>query len=353
VLSAKAIAALHELQEMKRQWTLSRLEAERFQYRLGALIVCSAGGVLRPSSVSGLVMASLGEDMKAAVDSIRRGGYSGSLTYATDDGASSCILLNLLAFKNMASHDAAERLCYVLCPVVSDLLRFFHWHARPLLSNPLAGHRMTFVKPDGSWFDSSRDGFGRLCGEQGLVLGTSVRVVRHIISSAVVRAGLAKEVRADICAANLHTVAVADRYYVVDAGQAGRSVESAAGGDFERGLGKRARSPFSSPFAAMPLLTASFVVYSLFTPEFRTAFGVPLDYRGILRPASVAADATTDDPMPLDNAFIEPLAPLLPEQPGMMRICSRCTKSFRKSPSHQGTLCWSCKKNKPRPLADY
>ncbi len=236
-LSEKAVTALELLQSMQRQWsgTVSLVEAERFQYRLGALILFTAGGVLRPSSVSGLVMAGPGEDMKSVVDSIRLNGYDGALTYATNDVSCPCILLNLLAFKNMASYGAEERLCYVLCPVVSELLRFFVRHIRSAL-NPSPLNRLAFVKSNGSWFDSCRDGFGRVCGEKGLLLGTSVRVVRHIVSSAVARAGLDEGVRADICAANLHTVAVADRYYVLNARD--QAARPSRGGHFERGLGQ-------------------------------------------------------------------------------------------------------------------
>ncbi len=237
-LSEKAVAALETLHLMQRKWSAStapsRVEAERFQSRLGALILFTAGGVLRPSSVSGLVMAGPGEDMKSVVDSIRLNGYDGALTYATDDANSPCILLDLLAFKNMASYGAAKRLCYVLCPVVSELLRFYLRHLRSALK-PSPLNRLAFVKAGGTGFDSCRDGFGRVCGEQGLLLGTSVRVVRHIISSAVARAGLDEGVRADICAANLHTVGVADRYYVLNAQDHARPSHS---GDFERGLGQ-------------------------------------------------------------------------------------------------------------------
>jgi hypothetical protein len=223
---------------MQRQWSATVPptfeEAELFQYRLGSLIAFTAGGVLRPSSVSGLVMARPDEDMKAVVASIRLNGYDGALTYAVDDAASSCIHLNLLAFKNMASYGAKERLCYVLCPVVSELLRFFVRHVRSALKPSLL-NRLVFVKSNGSWFDSCRDGFGRVCGEKGLLLGTSLRVVRHIVSSAVAGAGLDEGVRADICAANLHTVAVANRYYVANAQAQARPARL---GDFERGLGQ-------------------------------------------------------------------------------------------------------------------
>lgn len=178
----------------------------------------------------------------------------------------------------------------------------------------------------------ARGGFGRVCGEQGLLLGTSVR---HIVSTAVAHSGLDDAARADICAANLHTVAVANRFYVKNAQDLHRTARAGRAGDFERGLGQSASLSSSESF---PCCHAHFVcsVYSFFTPQFRAEFGVLIDYRSCLHPelrvTAILSESVREEPRVLSSSSL--------------RICSQCTKSFQKTPSHQGTRCWSCKKSK-------
>ena len=121
--------------------------------------------------------------------------------------------------------------------MVSDLLRCFWQRLRPLLS-PRATNPFVFVNPrNGLWFDSCRDKFGSLCGVQGLAIGASIRVIRHVVSTAVAQANVSAAERADLCAANLHTVAVADRYYVASK-SGGSAFGPSMSGDFLRGLGQ-------------------------------------------------------------------------------------------------------------------
>ncbi len=246
-LSSKALNALNEMITLQRRLELnagsyaSDEEAELFQYRLGALVVFCGGGVMRPSSVAGLVMATAVPTRD--LSSVRSLGYTGALTWVTEDATSRCLLLHVVAFKNMASYSALDRLCYVLSPILSELLLFFWRRIRPSL-RPQPSNPFVFVKPsNGRWFDvNGGDRFGALCGERGLQWGTSVRVVRHVVSTAVANATqITMQERNDISAANLHTVAIADRYYVVP-DKANRDTnttnKSRLRGNFTGGLGK-------------------------------------------------------------------------------------------------------------------
>lgn len=245
-LSSKALSALNELVTLQRRLLLkdssyaSGEEAELFQYRLGALLVFCGGGVMRPSSVAGLVMATAVPSRD--LSSIRGLGYAGALTWVMEDVTSRCLLLHVVAFKNMASYSASDRLSYVLSPILSELLLFFWRRVRPSL-RPQPSNPFVFVKPStGRWFDvNGGDRFGALCGERGLQWGTSVRVVRHVVSTAVANATqITVQERNDISAANLHTVAIVDRYYVVPDGinRDANRIKSRTSGDFSRGLGK-------------------------------------------------------------------------------------------------------------------
>ncbi len=261
MLSAKALETLREMQALQQRverdmtYFVTSEEAEVFQYRLGSLLVFCGGGVLRPSSVAGLVLSSASP---AGTTSVRALGYTGALSWAIEDSASHCILMHVVTFKNMASYSASERICYVLSPVVSDLLVFFWRRVRPSL-RPLPNNPFVFVKPgDGRWFDVARgDRFGALCGERGLQWDTSVRVVRHVVSTAIANSvDVTPKARADMCAANLHTVAVADRYYVVpNVSATSRSDGRGLSGEFDSGLGQ-SMFPFVLS-SLLSLLTAS------------------------------------------------------------------------------------------------
>lgn len=168
-----------------------------------------------------------------------------------------CILIHVVTFKNMASYSASERICYVLSPVVSDLLVFFWRRVRPSL-RPLPNNPFVFVKPgDGRLFEVARgDRFGALCGKRGLQWGTSVRVVRHVVSTVIANlVNVTPKARADMCAANLHTVAVADRYYVVP-NESAASTNRGLRGEFDSGLGQ-SMFPFVLSSLFLSLLTAS------------------------------------------------------------------------------------------------
>jgi hypothetical protein len=263
LLSGKAIVALLHLQALAREVELcgrvaTREEAELFQYRLGALIAFCGGGVLRPSSVSGLALAD-----HTTIAEIRASGYTGPLTMVSEDPGSKCFVLRIVTFKNMASYAPSERLSYVLSPLVSDLLSCFWRRLRPLL-NPKAPNALVFVNPrNGLWFDSCRDKFGSLCGVQGLAIGASIRVIRHVVSTAVAQANVSAGERADMCAANLHTVAVADRYYVAFPNGGSASGPSMVG-DFLRGLGQSTYStsfPFAKP-RVLPNMNSVFNVHA-------------------------------------------------------------------------------------------
>ena len=418
-LSDKALETLRALQALQQRCDrdmatfVTSDEAELFQYRLGSLLVFCGGGVLRPSSVAGLVMSS---NVAASIPSIRALGYMGALAWAIEDSASHCILIHVVTFKNMASYAVSARICYVLSSVVSDLLMFFWRRVRPSL-RPLPNNPFVFVKPgDGRWFDVARgDRFGALCGERGLQWGTSVRVVRHVVSTAIADAvDVTPKTRADMCAANLHTVAVADRYYVVPTISATSSSEGRGlSGEFVNGLGKSTTS-FSPLYLFSSECCADyhcFLVYALFPAAFRQAFGVPINYKSILQShfgslepsvshtllrEAAAADFTAEDvpmtdalallaadPTSMDDPVTAALAvndeldvmsvlgspstvpsPLLKvlETNAIItaasrvvvatQICSLCSKVFEKSKSHQGTRCWSCKKKSKLPLAD-
>lgn len=131
------------------------------------------------------------------VEAIRSAGYEGPLTggRSADDG-SKCLVLQLLAFKNLAAREIVQRRIrgfrYVLVPEsVSGLVVFFADSLRPLLQ-PNANNPFLFVQTRGrdrqSWFDSTKHGFGHLCGhKEGLNIGTSIRTIRHIVSTEAVR----------------------------------------------------------------------------------------------------------------------------------------------------------------------
>jgi hypothetical protein len=211
------------------------------------------------------------------VAAIRSAGYEGPLTMgATALASGDVLVLHLIAFKNLrAREEEQQRLGgyrYVLPPVVSRLVGFFAQHLRPLLA-PKAANPFLFVqtkgRDKGGWMNAKRDAFGALCGsEHGLGLGTSIRSVRHIVSTEAVRSeahalGAARvclscccrqqcsaRERADIAAANLHSLAVVDRHYVDPAAWSDVSAQPAAAaaeGDFLRGLGRSA--PFLSPLS--------------------------------------------------------------------------------------------------------
>lgn len=218
----------------------TREEAVKFQLGLGALISFTSGGVLRSSSVSGLFLLAGEDDGTTRVAAIRGAGYEGALTMAVYNAEWSIHVLHLLAFKNDKSYASSERVQYVMARPVSDLLAFFMRAVRVHLQ-PLSTNSFVFVKHTGanagSWFESSRDGFGRLCGHFGLDLGASIQVIRHIVSTAAVVQDLPADERADIEAANLHTLEVAKRYYVSPL-VASAALGSSQPGRLDRGLGK-------------------------------------------------------------------------------------------------------------------
>lgn len=132
------------------------------------------------------------------VSIIRGTCYEGPLTMAIDHEDSGSFILHLLAFKNSRFREEQQRhnggLRYVLPPPVSRLLRFFATALRPLLQ-PFSTNRMLFVQTTGHGkagpFNAQRDAFGHLCGtERGLGLGTSIRSIRHIVSTEAVRSNL-------------------------------------------------------------------------------------------------------------------------------------------------------------------
>ncbi len=216
-------------------------EAGAFQLGLGGLLAITSGGVLRPSSVSGLVLVSAMDQARSTVSSVRQLGYEGALTLGIFDSSANVYTLHMLSFKNAGAYGAGDKLRYVVPPRVSALLSFFMAAVRPLL-RPSDGHPFVFVKTNGGdagrWFQSSRDGFGRLCGVNGLAVGVSIRIVRHIVSTAAVTQQLSLQERADIAAANLHTLDVVDRYYVAPTASAGVAHDnSTVVGNFNRGLG--------------------------------------------------------------------------------------------------------------------
>ena len=133
--------------------------------------------------------------MKSETVAIRTRGYNGPLSVAIMHALSQCYVLRLLAFKNMQAGVAAQQAIggyrYVLCRPVSALLHFFHHTLRPILE-PKDDHPFVFVQVvgqnRGNHYDAKRDGFGRYCGQpNGLNLGTSVRTVRHVVSTEAVR----------------------------------------------------------------------------------------------------------------------------------------------------------------------
>ncbi len=140
--------------------------------------------------------------MKSRVATIRAMGYEGPLTLAVMHAASQCYVLHLLAYKNMASRlemqQAIGGIRYVLCRPVSALLQFFVRTLRPLLE-PKEKQPLVFVQVvgerRGACFDANKDGFGRYCGQpNGLNIGTSVRTVRHVVTTEAVRCLLVKPI---------------------------------------------------------------------------------------------------------------------------------------------------------------
>lgn len=122
------------------------------------------------------------DSLSDQVAAIRSSGYEGPLTHVSENPDSDTIVLHLLAFKNLAAREGAQRQVggfrYALPPVISRLLRFFTRTLRPLLQ-PTDEHPFVFVQPvgrdKGGPFNAKKDGFGALCGyERGLNLGTSV-----------------------------------------------------------------------------------------------------------------------------------------------------------------------------------
>ncbi len=133
-------------------------------------------------------------------------------------------------------------------------------------------------------------------------------------------------------------------------------------------------------------------MYVWFTAAFREAFGVPLAYAQVLQsPMRVAtwrdedwmdadplssevASAKGDEDLSSDSLALPgllnelgvdsvpnshqqhfpfsddsspsepPLSPVQAPIHSNTRTCSTCQRSFEKSKSHKGTLCWSCKK---------
>lgn len=143
------------------------------------------------------------EAVKMHVTALRGAGYDGPLTLATFHAPSQCYVLRLLAFKNMrAQGDVQQALGGFRCVLsrpVSTLLRFFDEVLRPLLVREEDEHPFVFIQVlgqrRGQWFDARRDDFGRYCGEsQGLNLKTSVRTLRHVITTEAVRYVLDKYV---------------------------------------------------------------------------------------------------------------------------------------------------------------
>ncbi len=136
--------------------------------------------------------------MKTRTVAIRTSGYDGPISVAIMHAVSQCYIARLLAFKNMQASVAAQQAIggyrYVLCRPVSALLHFFQYSLRPILE-PKDDQPFVFVQVvgqnRGSYYDAKRDGFGRYCGQpNGLNLGTSVRTVRHVVSTEAVRCAL-------------------------------------------------------------------------------------------------------------------------------------------------------------------
>lgn len=201
------------------------------------------------------------------VQAIRSSGYDGPLSMVVSDATSACSVVHLIAFKNLRAREEVQRRIggfrYVLCRAVSALIRFFDQTLRPLLE-PKESNKLLFVqvtgRDKGSWVDAKKDGFGDSCGHaKGLDLGTSIRSIRHIVSTEAVRCDLIllpsvclhnricrmnipSEDRADICEANLHTMSVADKHYVHPLVAAVAPAQHPSRGDFIRGLGKRSFS---------------------------------------------------------------------------------------------------------------
>ena len=94
-----------------------------------------------------------------------------------------------------------------------------------------------------------------------------------------IRSQLPSDDRADICAANLHSVDVATKYYVAAELVAECEGQSNTAGDFVRGLGKSTRIVLKCRYVCALILAG--VVYNLFSLQFRQTFEVPVDYRGI------------------------------------------------------------------------
>ena len=133
--------------------------------------------------------------VKAQAAAIRGRGYEGPLSMAFMHPVSQCYVIRLLAFKNMQSQVAAQQAIggfrYVLCRPVSALLHYFYYTLRPILG-PKDEHPFVFVQvvgqDRGSYYDAKKDGFGRYCGQpNGLNLGTSIRTVRHVVTTEAVR----------------------------------------------------------------------------------------------------------------------------------------------------------------------
>jgi hypothetical protein len=133
--------------------------------------------------------------VKLQAAAIRSGGYDGPLSMAVMHSASQSFVIRLLAFKNMQSQVAAQQAIggfrYVLCRPVSALLHYFYNTLRPILE-PKEENPLVFVQvigqDRGSYYDAKKDGFGRYCGQpNGLNLGTSIRTIRHVVTTEAVR----------------------------------------------------------------------------------------------------------------------------------------------------------------------
>lgn len=282
VVSERAVQLLQELEQVQadveRGRTMTRRDAEWFQPKLAALVSFTGGGVLRPGSVSGLFLEQRGVALQDQVAEIRAAGYEGPLTLALVQG--DCLVLRLVAFKNQGAREDEQRRLggyrYVLPPGVSRLVLFFSQQLRAFLE-PRASNAFLFVqtrgRDKGSWFNAKKDAFGHQCGhEHGLNVGTSIRMIRHAVSTEAVQRGLSEVKRADMAAANLHSLAVAGRYYVLGVERPQPAAETATG-SFINGLGLSARRLFSPP------LTLA-AVYRLFPQSFLARFGLPLSSYG-------------------------------------------------------------------------
>lgn len=212
VLAERAIAVLDELQSFVRgPQQATRQNAEWFQPKLAALVAFTGGGVLRPGSISGLFLCAFivlrrvlaefhlvgaaSSSIEDQVQVIRSSGYDGPLSMVVSDATSACSVVHLIAFKNLRARAEVQRRIggfrYVLCRAVSALIRFFDQTLRPLLE-PKESNKLLFVqvtgRDKGSWVDAKKDGFGYSCGHaKGLDLGTSIRSIRHIVSTEAVR----------------------------------------------------------------------------------------------------------------------------------------------------------------------